>query len=139
MRTNHRDYPDSVNKPDPEERPQSLIFALDPFNLIYESSYDSNGEMTSLHVPSMHAVLFSSALNHAGGFNPSDSPNQYIYQIFAYVVSNEADYPPKVGSRVNIDLEVSQTITTSEHTRTGRERVQTNSLTYSTLGQPTSM
>ena len=114
--TLHRDYPVSVNKRDPEERPQSLIFALDPFNLIYESPYHSNGEMTTLHVPSMHDVLFSSALNHAGGFNPSDSPNQYIYQIFAYVVSNEADYPPKVGTCVNIDLEVLQTITsTSEH------------------------
>ena len=56
--TLHRDYPVSVNKRDPEERPQSLIFALDPFNLMYESPYDTNGEMTTFQVVYQVCMLF---------------------------------------------------------------------------------
>jgi hypothetical protein len=96
--TLHSDYHDEVNKRPPEERPQSLIFALDAFNFIYESPFAGNAQMNTLHVPCGHAVVFSSALNHAGGSNPTESPidNDYVYCIFAYIVSNEVDYPPEV-------------------------------------------
>ncbi len=39
----HCDYDDDVNKKVPGERPQSIIFALDPFKLLYESVAEVRG------------------------------------------------------------------------------------------------
>jgi hypothetical protein len=37
----HSDFDDNVNKKVPEERPQSIILALDPFKLLYETDTGS--------------------------------------------------------------------------------------------------
>ncbi len=39
----HCDYDDDVNKKVPGEHPQSIILALDPFKLLYESDTGSGG------------------------------------------------------------------------------------------------
>jgi hypothetical protein len=50
----HCDYDDDVNKKVPGERPQSIILALDPFKLLYESDKGSGGltdrKIVELHV-----------------------------------------------------------------------------------------
>ena len=46
-----------------------------------------------------HAAIFSSALSHCGGENGTDD---YVHRLFAYVVSDDIDYPQrKVESDVN--------------------------------------
>jgi hypothetical protein len=48
-----------------------------------------NGVET-VNVPIGHAAIFSSALSHCGGENATDD---YVYRFFAYVVSDDVDYP----------------------------------------------
>jgi hypothetical protein len=48
-----------------------------------------NGVET-VNVPIGHAAIFSSALSHCGGENATDD---YVYRLFAYVVSDDVDYP----------------------------------------------
>ena len=51
-------------------------------------------------VESGYAVVFTNALNHAGGANLMplvDGDHPYVYRLFAYVVSNPVDYPPGEG------------------------------------------
>ena len=53
----HRDYEASVNTKVPDERPQSIIVALDPFNIIYESGIpDTN--MQTAHLYPGQAMCF---------------------------------------------------------------------------------
>jgi hypothetical protein len=64
----HRDYHNDVNNRVPEERPMSIILALDPFHFLYEHNCGAGQTRTiEQTVPSGHAVLFSSGLHHAGG------------------------------------------------------------------------
>ncbi len=50
-----------------------------------------------INVPRGHAVIFTSALNHAGGNNIEHVPGMdstiYLYRLFAYIVSDETDFP----------------------------------------------
>ncbi len=48
------------------------------------------GQVEKVCVPISHAAIFSSALSYCGGTNGTDD---YIYRLFAYVVSNDVDYP----------------------------------------------
>ncbi len=41
----HCDYHDDVDKKVPDEQPQSILMALDPFKLLYESNIDTGGLM----------------------------------------------------------------------------------------------
>ncbi len=41
-------------------------------------------------VPIRHVVIFSCALTHCRGENGTED---YVYRLFAYVVSDEVDYP----------------------------------------------
>jgi len=50
MGSMHRDYHDEVNRRVPNERPQSIIFAVDPFNFIYDQN--SEWEVTSTQTTS---------------------------------------------------------------------------------------
>ncbi len=43
-----------------------------------------------------HGAIFSSALCHCGGDNGTED---YVYCLFAYVVSDEVDYPQGVIKR----------------------------------------
>jgi hypothetical protein len=45
---------------------------------------------------------FSSALSHCGGANKT---GDYVYCVFAYVVSNEVDYPDGEGWTIERDFE----------------------------------
>ena len=86
----HRDYKqDEVNRRSPDERPFSIILALDEFRLQYKDENMSN-EVKTVNVPIGHAAVFSSALSHCGGENGTDD---YVYRLFAYVVSDDLDYP----------------------------------------------
>ncbi len=100
----HCDYDDDVNKKVPGEGPQSIILALDPFKLLYESDTGSGGltdrKIEELHVNRGQAVVFSSSFCHSGGSNYTIEQTGYVYQLFAYIVSSESDYPSIVGTRV---------------------------------------
>jgi hypothetical protein len=125
----HCDYQDNVNNRVPEERPMSIILALDPFYFLYEKN--CGGGMTRVieqHVPSGHAVLFTSGLNHAGGKTVT---NEYNYRLFVYIVSDKVDYPSEVATRIKIPNNISigsadeETNGEGEQTMIGR---QTNEL-----------
>ncbi len=84
------DYHDNVNNCVSEERPMSIILALDPFYFLYKKN--CGGRMTRVikqHEPSGHAVLFTSGLNHSGGKSVT---NEYNYRLFVYIVSEKVDY-----------------------------------------------
>ncbi len=95
---------DDDNKKVPDEHPQSIIMALDPFELLYESNMGTggllDGQVKELFVNRGQAVVFSSSFCHAGGSNHTINQTGYVYRLFAYIVSAESDYPSKVGTRV---------------------------------------
>jgi hypothetical protein len=90
----HADYPETVRKRDPGERPMSIIMALDePFKFLYEdkdNDYDDDNVDENDTVNKGHVIAFTDELFHAGGDNIT---NRTIYRLFAYVVSDEKDYP----------------------------------------------
>jgi hypothetical protein len=100
----HCDYHDDVNKKVPGKRPQSILLALDPFKLLYASNMGSGGlidkKIKELVVNRGQAIVFSSSFCHFGGFNYTVNQTEYVYQLFAYIVLSESDYPSKVGTRV---------------------------------------
>ncbi len=100
----HCDYDDDVNKKVPGERPQSIILALDPFKLFYESDTGSggltDGKIEELHVNRGQAVVFSSSFCHSGSSNYTIERTGYVYRLFAYIVSSESDYPSVIGTRI---------------------------------------
>ncbi len=76
----------------------SIIMALDePFKFLYEDKENDNdddyvdeNDICELTVNKGHAIAFTNELFHAVGDN---STEKTIYHLFAYVVSNEKDYP----------------------------------------------
>jgi hypothetical protein len=100
----HSDFDDNVNKKVPEECPQSIILALDPFKLLYDTDTGSggltDGNIEELHVKRGQAMVFTSSFCHSGGSNYTNDPAGYVYQLFAYILPSESDYPPVVGTRV---------------------------------------
>ncbi len=101
----HRDYHNNENNHVPEERPMSIILALDPFHFLYEKNCGVG--MTRIieqHVPSGHAVLFTSGLDHTGGKSVT---NAYNYRLFASIVSDEVDYPSEVVTRIKTPNNIS--------------------------------
>jgi hypothetical protein len=147
----HRDYYDDVNRRVPNERPQSIILALDPFNFVYEQN-TGGGKVHEnvINVPSGNAVIFTSALNHAGGNNimhvPRLDSTVYLYRLFAYIVSDVSDFPSANTPKVKLpeacevgnadDVTISKkAFVSSGHTKKGRERVKTKTLTYDEHGK----
>jgi hypothetical protein len=101
--TLHRDYLDDVNQKIPEERPQSIIIALDPFVLIHENNSDYHDDpVGSQSVAKGEAVLFTSSLRHAGGSNGPKEDKTWKYRLFAYIVSEVSDFPSEV-TRLNLN------------------------------------
>jgi hypothetical protein len=78
----HSDFDDNVNKKVPEEHPQSVILALDPFKLLYETDTGSggliDGNIKELHVQRGQAVVFTSSFHHSGGSNYTNDPMGYV-------------------------------------------------------------
>ncbi len=66
----HCNYHEDINKNVPNERPQSILMALDPFKLLYESNMGTRGLMDGkfeeLLVNCGQAVVFCSSFCHAG-------------------------------------------------------------------------
>ena len=66
---------DDVNKKVPDEHPQSILMALDPFKLLYESNMGTGGLMyekvEELLINWGEAVVCCSSFCHAGGSNYS--------------------------------------------------------------------
>jgi hypothetical protein len=85
------------------------------------------------HVPSGHAVLFTSGLNHAGGKSVT---NEYNYRLFAYIVSDKVDYPSEVATRFEIPNNISigsankETNGEGEHTMRGRQTKELDRLLF---------
>ena len=94
----HADYPETVKMRYPDERPVSIIMALDePFKFLYEDKDNNDDDddvdeddICELMVNRGHAIAFTDELFHAGGENSTKREN---YRLFAYVVSDEKDYP----------------------------------------------
>ena len=53
-------------------------------------------EVETVCVPIGHAAIFSSALSQCRGENRTEN---YVYHLFAYVSSDEVDYPQGVIER----------------------------------------
>jgi hypothetical protein len=75
----------------------SMIMALDDFNFLYEDKDDDDDDdnvdeddICYITVGSGHAIAFTNELFHAGGENMT---KKTIYRLFAYIVSDEKDYP----------------------------------------------
>ncbi len=100
----HCDYHEDINKNVPDEQPQSILLALDPFNLLYESIMGTGGMMdgkvNKLFVNWGQAIVFHSSFFHAGGSNYIIDKKGYVYPLFTYIVLEEADYLSNVGTRV---------------------------------------
>jgi hypothetical protein len=67
----------------PGECPQSILLALDPFKLLYESNMGSggliDGKIEELVVNRGQAVVFSSSFHHSGGSNYTINQTGYVY------------------------------------------------------------
>jgi hypothetical protein len=100
----HCNYHDNVNKKLPDEQPQSILMALDPFKLLYESNMGTggllDGKVEELLVNWGQAVVFCSSFCHAGGSNYTIDETGYAYCLFACIVLSESDYPSEVGTWV---------------------------------------
>ena len=94
----HSDYSEIALQREPGERPMSMIMALDEsFEFLYEDKDEDDDEdniddddISALRVNGGHAIAFTNELFHAGGEN---NTAKTIYHLFAYIVSNEEDYP----------------------------------------------
>jgi hypothetical protein len=93
----HSDYSESALEREPGERPMSMIMALDEFAFLYEDKDTNDGDdnvdeddICEMTVRSGHAIAFTNELFHAGGANLT---GKTIYRLFAYIVSDEKDYP----------------------------------------------
>jgi hypothetical protein len=88
----HYDYEDHVTNKDPERQPVSLIAALDPFDLNIVIKPPSYWEYA---VDEGDAIIFTNKAEHGGGANNyqiKGKPAQAV-RLFAYMVSNERDFP----------------------------------------------
>ncbi len=62
---------------------------LDEFRFQYKNAI-MDKEVETVCVPIGHAAIYLSALSHCRGENRTED---YVYCLFAYVVSNDVDYP----------------------------------------------
>ncbi len=75
----------------PDERPISIIVAVDPFGLQYLPSQDiQRKDMKRLNVNQGEMVMFTNTCMHSGDTNESDN---YRMRLFGYMVSHEEDFP----------------------------------------------
>jgi hypothetical protein len=87
----HRDYFETVLDRPPRQWPLSIIMALDSFSFLVKPPLPSNeDEYVETMVERGQVIIFTNKQLHAGGPNHE---TRLVYRLFAYVVSNEADYP----------------------------------------------
>lgn len=87
----HSDYTADVSQRPLDERPISIIVAVDQFAL----KYLPNGNMMRKDIQTIcvkqgEMVMFTNACLHSGDTNES---NEYRLRLFAYLVSNRKDFP----------------------------------------------
>ena len=70
----HSDYKSFFNDLLPDQRPVSLIMALDEFEFIYLPALTRNRkELVNITVPAGHSILFTNACLHSCGANNNNS------------------------------------------------------------------
>jgi hypothetical protein len=75
----------------PEQRPVSVILALDNFKLMYLPHLKlTQSEIRTITIPPGHGVIFTNACLHSGGVNDSEST---MYCLFAYMASDRSHIP----------------------------------------------
>jgi hypothetical protein len=67
----------------------SMIMALDDFEFMYKLD-DGDKKINTMTVHRMQAIAFTNESFHACGEKKTDN---CVYQLFAYIVSNHADFP----------------------------------------------
>jgi hypothetical protein len=78
-------------EPPPDERPLSIIMAVDPYRLQYLPSQEmKRKDIKRLHVNQGKMVMFTNTCLHSGGTNKS---YEYRLRLFAYLVSHDEDFP----------------------------------------------
>ena len=87
----HADFGNTVYRLAPDERPVSMMIALNEFNLMYLSNMsDPDTELKTMTVHKHNGVLFTSACLHSGAANLTQVAQ---YRIFLYAVSRVVDFP----------------------------------------------
>ena len=87
----HSDYTADVSQRPLDERPVSIIVAVDPFVLKYLPKDNMmRKEIQKICVRQGEMVMFTNACLHSGDTNES---NEYQLRLFSYLVSNEKDFP----------------------------------------------
>jgi hypothetical protein len=87
----HSNYTGDVLECPPDERPLSIILAVDPFVLQYLQSQEMKGkDIQRLHVNQGKTVMFANMCLHSGDTNKSD---EHRLRLFAYLVSHDEDFP----------------------------------------------
>jgi hypothetical protein len=87
----HSDYTANVLESPPDERPISIIVAVDPFRLQYLPSQEmKKKDMKILNVNQGEMVMFTNTCLHSGDTNKSDN---YRLRLFGYLVRHEEDFP----------------------------------------------
>lgn len=92
----HLNYHHNVNFRPPDERPISILVALDEFEFHYlEDRKGCRRDIITTKFLPKQMVAFTNNCLHAGGANNS---GKVCYRLFAYVVSNQYDFS---GGRVH--------------------------------------
>jgi hypothetical protein len=87
----HSDYAANVLECPPNERPISIIMAVDPFGLQYLPSQEmKRKDIKRLNVNQGEMVMFTNRCLHSGDTNESDN---YRLSLFGYMVSHEEGFP----------------------------------------------
>ncbi len=87
----HSSYTANILERPPDERPLSIILAVDPFGLQYLPSQEmKRKDIKRLHVNQGKIVMFTNTCLHSGNTNKSD---EYRLRLFAYLVSHNKDFP----------------------------------------------
>ena len=108
---------------EPNKQPYSLIFALDQFKFLFQEQSCLGDKIDrEILVASGHAIVFTNALNHAGGTNirtVAKGEDPYVYRLFAYVVSNPVDYQQGDGGTIKPIFETGNADTLNEEACVG--------------------
>jgi hypothetical protein len=87
----HSDFGKMVNAHPPQQRPLSLMVAIDPFEFMYLPDRSAcKKDLITQTVHPRQAIAFTNYCLHAGGAN---NTGKYCYRLFAYMVSNTGDLP----------------------------------------------
>ncbi len=86
----HSDYTAGVLERPPDERPRSIILAVDPFGLQYLPNQEmKRKDIKRLNVNQGKMVMFTNMCLHSGDTNQSVI---YRLRLFGYMVSHEKDF-----------------------------------------------